>query len=50
MNYPDRRNYHGLNTHAKWTRDVLKWRKENKERIAMLRYVEPLEAVDFGRN
>ena len=33
MNYPDRRKYHGYRAHQHWMRDVLIWRKYNREVI-----------------
>lgn len=36
MNYPMRYKYRGLRSHIHWMRDVMRWRKENKEVIARL--------------
>ena len=36
MNYPDRGKYHGYSAHQHWMRDVLIWRKYNREVIGRL--------------
>ncbi len=36
MNYPDRRKYRGIGSHARWMRDIQKHRKESNKRIARL--------------
>ncbi len=38
MNYPRRYKYHGIGAHIRWMRDVIRWRGENRERIARLTY------------
>jgi len=38
MNYPDRRKYRGIGSHARWMKAVMKWRKENRSVIARLGY------------
>lgn len=35
-NYPRRYRYKGLRAHIHWMRDIMKWRAENRERIARL--------------
>ena len=36
MNYPDRRKYHGRRAHQRWMKDILTWRKYNREVIGRL--------------
>lgn len=36
MNYPLRYKYRGIGSHARWMRDILRWRKWNRSVIARL--------------
>ena len=36
MNYPQRKDYHGIRAHIHWIEDLLKYRRESNTRIARL--------------